>query len=1024
MELGKGTHPFMDRPCRHRQRDIPGSILTRSFWGDPHMRTLDGMNYTFNGHGEYVLLSIQTSNVTFSLQARTERAKKADGNISDATIFTAFAARDHTNSSLHIELNTAKDDLILYGNEIDLTKTLKDFGNDRFAFNSPTMSIYGVDGVLRVSFLETGITLEIRKEARMLSLDTIVPKTFNNVTKGLLGNFDGDPYNDFVYPNGSLLHFNASDLEIFRFGQTWSVNDSSSVFIYEDGKSHSDYHNASYVPRFLDTFDKETIIKAEKICGSVNVEFVAVNADGKQSQQHTVTVQLCTGCHGNGHCSTTVRQDPRENAYFKYSSCVCNAGYTGADCDKTLDWCAGSPCTLGRNCTNVPQNNTYSCYPCPAGYASVPNTNDCIDNDECSSRPCDQLCINTEGSYSCGCKEGYRVDPSNEHTCIDDSDPCAASTLDCSRTSGCTLDVGNNTLCFCDAGLWLNETSLRCQDVDECSQHICEQDCMNTIGSFQCSCIAGYQLVDKVSCKRSSCDDDVDECKENPRVCGDTRKSCSNNMGSYSCDCMQGYQEDASGFCRDINECSDPRLNECTQTCLNAEGSYTCGYIDECHLELADCEQMCENHPGYYNCYCYFGYRLNDDRESCSKVKDYCKEFRNLTCTGYCVVQDMVPSCQCPKGFNLASDNQTCTDINECGEENKCSEQATCSNTVGSYVCECPVGMKLQNNKRICTDCDKYHYGKECSLTCSCIHGVCNSTVGCVCNPGLIGISCEADVDECKENQVVCYEPNTLCVNTPGSASCVCKEGYTKNIASGKCEAEKVCTANQFARCSGNSTCSVSNEEVVCVCPNGYNGTNCTDLNECETGRHTCSQECINTVGGYNCKCEVGHFLQNDNATCADCMKWTYGENCSTCPQGRFGKGCTNTCLCDMTHTSVCNPVNGSCTCDAGWTGPECNRDVDECASANGSICPAHSTCVNSRGSYKCHCNLGFKTSSKQDSCTDNYKQIDLQITLKISKGQDVSFSSNATFAEVADKVTLSKVFLMSIRSMECRLRN
>ncbi|KAH3847282.1 hypothetical protein DPMN_089601 [Dreissena polymorpha] len=67
------------------------------------------MNYTFNGLGEYVLLSIQTSNVTFSLQARTERAKKADGNISDATIFTAFAARDHTNSSLHIELNTAKD---------------------------------------------------------------------------------------------------------------------------------------------------------------------------------------------------------------------------------------------------------------------------------------------------------------------------------------------------------------------------------------------------------------------------------------------------------------------------------------------------------------------------------------------------------------------------------------------------------------------------------------------------------------------------------------------------------------------------------------------------------------------------------------------------------------------------------------------------------------------------------------------------------------------------------------------------
>ncbi|KAH3747296.1 hypothetical protein DPMN_181720 [Dreissena polymorpha] len=73
------------------------------------MSTLDGMNYTFNGLGEYVLLSIETSHVTFSLQARTERAVKEDGNLSDATIFTAFAARDNTNSSIHVELNKAKD---------------------------------------------------------------------------------------------------------------------------------------------------------------------------------------------------------------------------------------------------------------------------------------------------------------------------------------------------------------------------------------------------------------------------------------------------------------------------------------------------------------------------------------------------------------------------------------------------------------------------------------------------------------------------------------------------------------------------------------------------------------------------------------------------------------------------------------------------------------------------------------------------------------------------------------------------
>ena len=38
-------------------------------------------------------------------------------------------------------------------------------------------------------------------------------------------------------------------------------------------------------------------------------------------------------------------------------------------------------------------------------------------------------------------------------------------------------------------------------DVDECSLNVCDQQCLNTEGSFSCSCEAGYTLnEDKVSC--------------------------------------------------------------------------------------------------------------------------------------------------------------------------------------------------------------------------------------------------------------------------------------------------------------------------------------------------------------------------------------------------------------------------------------------------------------------------------------------------------------------------------------------
>ncbi|KAH3885058.1 hypothetical protein DPMN_009046 [Dreissena polymorpha] len=44
-----------------------------------------------------------------------------------------------------------------------------------------------------------------------------------------------------------------------------------------------------------------------------------------------------------------------------------------------------------------------------------------------------------------------------------DSDPCARSTLNCTQTSGCTLDRDNEPTCFCNAGFTFNKTAGQCQ---------------------------------------------------------------------------------------------------------------------------------------------------------------------------------------------------------------------------------------------------------------------------------------------------------------------------------------------------------------------------------------------------------------------------------------------------------------------------------------------------------------------------------------------------------------------------------
>ncbi|KAK3578360.1 hypothetical protein CHS0354_039073 [Potamilus streckersoni] len=81
-----------------------------NLWGDPHIQTLDGRTYTFNGYGEYTLLNLDSDNTSFIIQARTSRAEKADGKVSDASIFSAFSAKDDRGAQVQVELNSSKTD--------------------------------------------------------------------------------------------------------------------------------------------------------------------------------------------------------------------------------------------------------------------------------------------------------------------------------------------------------------------------------------------------------------------------------------------------------------------------------------------------------------------------------------------------------------------------------------------------------------------------------------------------------------------------------------------------------------------------------------------------------------------------------------------------------------------------------------------------------------------------------------------------------------------------------------------------
>ena len=97
-------------------------VVAGWFFGDPHIRTLDGFQYTFNGLGEYTL--IETTHGNFTLQGRTAKARDANGTETDATVFSAFAAKDVDSDTVHVAMSSNQDG----------TSYIESPGTDRICF--------------------------------------------------------------------------------------------------------------------------------------------------------------------------------------------------------------------------------------------------------------------------------------------------------------------------------------------------------------------------------------------------------------------------------------------------------------------------------------------------------------------------------------------------------------------------------------------------------------------------------------------------------------------------------------------------------------------------------------------------------------------------------------------------------------------------------------------------------------------------------------------------------------------------
>ena len=225
--------------------------------GDPHFTTIDGLDYTFNGVGEFTIASSPIYNFTF--QARMERYRDTS-----ASVYTAFVIRTHNSSNIQLQRDILNQTLILIDDHsFQLTEgiILK-----RIA-RGVTLTIATDLSQVNVQF-NNGVGLRVYIFPESMSFLLQLDESMRGRMEGLLGNFNGDTRDDLMLPNGSSIVSNSTLSQIhYQFGLEWMINENSSLFTYQTPFDYNTYSNPSFLPSFISPNLSEVSPAVRSLCG-------------------------------------------------------------------------------------------------------------------------------------------------------------------------------------------------------------------------------------------------------------------------------------------------------------------------------------------------------------------------------------------------------------------------------------------------------------------------------------------------------------------------------------------------------------------------------------------------------------------------------------------------------------------------------------------------------------------------------------------------------------------------------------
>ncbi|KAJ7421252.1 hypothetical protein BTVI_19094 [Pitangus sulphuratus] len=476
-ELTQKPRAVKYRPDQHSSIGFAGAF------GDPHITTLDGLTYTFNGLGDFVLLLASDAHTSFVLQGRTAQTGTAQ-----ATNFVAFAAQYISTTTTTVEwtLGSQGDIQVLLNNATIQLSYSQDMGDE--VYYSPGVLLINASSVTAV--FDGTIAISISATSGILSVVCSLPDWYRNSTKGLLGVWDHDPADDFQMPNGTSIPVNSSEEEIYSYGMTWAVGENSLFAQPLDSLA------LNFTPIFLSRLRQENESQYQlaasqchgsKECiydslstGNLALGLATQSLAADFQQRKTVLNSFPPVITGDASVTAFRTEKVRRQyhalgvgaRFVPHLSPELNISENG-----TLTWEPHGIVPFTINLEAVGSNNLSALLQLRFTLCR------CSRSQECDYSNTVTLRESSLQLAACRCKSGY-----SGPLCKDPPDPCSQG---CFPGVGCDPYTGCGP---CPAGL--TGDGQHCSDIDECAQGMeClgNATCTNTVGSYICSCPASEE---------------------------------------------------------------------------------------------------------------------------------------------------------------------------------------------------------------------------------------------------------------------------------------------------------------------------------------------------------------------------------------------------------------------------------------------------------------------------------------------------------------------------------------------------